>query len=593
MQYFKEEKDRLVCLLCSYYCKLEKGQSGICGVNKNIGDKIECLVYGYFSALNNDPIEKKPLYHFFPQTKSLSLGTVGCNFKCSFCQNHGISQEKNINKSKYLSPKEVVQIALKNGCKSISYTYNEPTIFYPYAKDIALEAKKYGIKNVYVSNGFESSEVIDDMKGIIDAANIDLKCFSESYYKKELGGNLNQVLENLKHFKKNGIWVEITTLIVPTKNDSVEELTKIAKFIKNELDAFTPWHISSFHPDYKELELPRTPFESLKKAYEIGKSEGLKYVYIGNIGFENNTYCPNCNENLITRVQYNVSKNIIVDGKCPKCNHKIDGVFEMSGNSRKSAVSGTFYPKDKNEIISMIDDFNSKFKINGSFDTKALIVPHAGYIFSGFTANIAYSIAKDKKPKRVIVIGPSHKVYLEGASIALFENYETPFGNIKIDEVYSKVLKQKFDFLNFTPNAHAEHSTETQAPFCKYYFPNSEIIEIVYGKMNFEELSKLIDFIFEDESNFLLISTDLSHFYTQEEANKLDNICLNAIAKRDLSLFDKGCEACGKLGVKAVIKSAINKNYITQVLHYCTSYDRTKDASRVVGYTSVLIGNAK
>ena len=143
MQYFKEEKDRLVCLLCSYYWKLEKGQSGICGVNKNIGDKIECLVYGYFSALNNDPIEKKPLYHFFPQTKSLSLGTVGCNFKCSFCQNHGISQEKNINKSKYLSPKEVVQIALKNGCKSISYTYNEPTIFYPYAKDIALEAKKY------------------------------------------------------------------------------------------------------------------------------------------------------------------------------------------------------------------------------------------------------------------------------------------------------------------------------------------------------------------------------------------------------------------------------------------------------------------
>ena len=157
--------------------------------------------------------------------------------------------------------------------------------------------------------------------------------------------------------------------------------------------------------------------------------------------------------------------------------------------------------------------------------------------------------------------------------------------------LFSKALKEKFGFLNFIPTAHAEHSTETQAPFCKYYFPNSQIIEIVYGKMNFEELSKLIDFIFEDESNFLLISTDLSHFYTQEEANKLDNICLNAIAKRDLSLFDKGCEACGKLGVKAVIKSAINRDYKTQVLHYCTSYDRTKDASRVVGYTSVLIGN--
>lgn len=591
MEYFKKENDRLVCLLCSYYCKLKEGQTGICGVNKNVGDKIECLVYGHFSALNIDPIEKKPLYHFLPQSKSLSLGTVGCNFKCTFCQNHGISQETKIDKSKYLSPVDVVKLAIKHSCKSISYTYNEPTIFYPYAKDIALEAKKYGIKNVYVSNGFESSEVIDDMKGIIDAVNIDLKCFSNSYYKKELGGNLNQVLENLKHFKKNGIWVEITTLIVPTKNDSIEELTKIAKFIKNELDIYTPWHLSSFHPDYKELELPRTPFESLKTAYEIGKSEGLKYVYIGNIGYENNTNCPNCDESLITRVRYDVSKNSIINGTCPKCNSKIDGVFEMSENNRKSAVSGTFYPKDKNEIISMIDDFNSKFKINGSFDTKALIVPHAGYIFSGFTANIAYSIAKDKKPKRVIVIGPSHKVYLEGASIALFNEYETPFGNIKIDQEYSKALKEKFGFLNFIPTAHAEHSTETQAPFCKYYFPNSDIIEIVYGKMNFEELSKLIDFIFEDEDNFLLISTDLSHFYTQEEANKLDNICLNAIAKRDLSLFDKGCEACGKLGVKAVIKSAINKDYKTQVLHYCTSYDRTKDASRVVGYTSVLIGN--
>ena len=148
MQYFKEEKDRLVCLLCSYYCKLEKGQSGICGVNKNIGDKIECLVYGHFSALNIDPIEKKPLYHFLPQSKSLSLGTVGCNFKCSFCQNYGISQEIKIDKSKYLSPVDVVKLAIKHSCKSISYTYNEPTIFYPYAKDIALEAKKYGIKKI-------------------------------------------------------------------------------------------------------------------------------------------------------------------------------------------------------------------------------------------------------------------------------------------------------------------------------------------------------------------------------------------------------------------------------------------------------------
>ncbi|MAD42162.1 MAG: AmmeMemoRadiSam system radical SAM enzyme [Arcobacter sp.] len=327
MKYYKKENDRLVCLLCSYYCKLKEGQVGICGVNKNVGTTVECLVYGYISALNADPIEKKPLYHFLPDTKVLSLGTVGCNFKCPFCQNHGISQEKKIDKSRYLSPKDVVTLALRNNCKSIAFTYNEPTIFYPYAKDIAIEAKKHGLKNVYVSNGFESSEVIDDMKGIIDAVNIDLKCFTQSYYKKELGGNLEQVLENLKHFKRNGIWLEITTLIVPTKNDSKEELHNIAKFIKNELDIYTPWHISAFHPDYKDLDLPHTSVESLKLAFDLGKKEGLKYVYIGNVNLGNNTSCPNCNEVLLKRYRFKTIENNIIGGNCPKCNYKVEGVF--------------------------------------------------------------------------------------------------------------------------------------------------------------------------------------------------------------------------------------------------------------------------
>lgn len=327
MKYFRKDKNRLVCLLCSYYCKLKEGQVGICGVNKNTGDKIECLVYGYPAAMNVDPIEKKPLYHFLPDTKSFSIGTVGCNFRCSFCQNHGISQEHNINKSVYYSPKDIVDMAVFYGCKTISYTYNEPTIFYPYAKDCAIEAKKQGIKNIYVSNGFESLEVIDDMKDIIDAVNIDLKCFNENYYKKELGGSLKQVLQNLKHFKKNCIWVEVTTLIVPTKNDSVEELTKIAKFIKEELGEFTPWHISAFHPDYKELNLPRTSFKSLKMAYDIAKNIGLKYVYIGNLSFDNHTKCPSCDEMIIKRNRFDVIENRILNGKCPKCKYKIEGVF--------------------------------------------------------------------------------------------------------------------------------------------------------------------------------------------------------------------------------------------------------------------------
>lgn len=328
MKFYEKQKDRLVCLLCSYYCKLEVGQIGVCGVNKNVGDKIECLVYGYLSALNIDPIEKKPLYHFLPSSKSLSLGTVGCNFRCSFCQNWQISQTSNINKNNYFSIEEIVNIAKQKECKSISYTYNEPTIFYPFAKDISLRAKEFGIKSVFVSNGFESKEVIDDFKGVIDATNIDLKSFDESYYKKNLGGNLKTVCDNLIRIKQNGIHLEITTLIVPSKNDSSKELEKIVKFIKENLGVDVPWHISAFHPDYKELALNRTKDESLKMAFDIAKSYGLNYVYMGNSTFQNNTICKNCGEVLIRREYFNVIENNLVDGCCFKCKTKLDGVFK-------------------------------------------------------------------------------------------------------------------------------------------------------------------------------------------------------------------------------------------------------------------------
>ena len=328
MTYYKKSKDnKLTWLLCSYYCDLKEGQVGICGVNKNTGTKVECLVYGHISAFNIDPIEKKPLYHFLPTSKSLSLGTVGCNFHCNFCQNHGISQEKNIDKSNFTSAKKVVDIAQEKKCASISYTYNEPTIFYPFAKDIALEAKKRGIKSVFVSNGFESKEIIDDMKGVIDAINVDLKSFNEKYYKTKLGGNLHQVLDNLIQLQKNGIWIEITTLLVPTRNDSKEEITNIVKWIKQNLGLNVPWHISAFHPDYKELNLPRTSFESLKMAQTIAKEHGLNHVYIGNVGYENNTLCPNCSNKLISREYFNVKSYELKNGRCDNCKTPIAGVF--------------------------------------------------------------------------------------------------------------------------------------------------------------------------------------------------------------------------------------------------------------------------
>ena len=317
----------LVCTLCGHYCRIQEGSTGICGVNKNTGDRIECLVYGYPSAINVDPIEKKPLYHFLPGSNIFSLGTVGCNFHCSFCQNWGISQTSKIDTSHYYSPGSIVDLALENGCKSIAFTYNEPAVFYPYARDIALEGKKKGLKNVYVSNGYESEEVIDDMAGIIDAINVDLKSFSPGYYKKKLGGNLQKVLKNLRLFVKKGLWLEITTHIIPTQNDSLEEIRKIASFIVKELGVDIPWHISAFHPAYKELELPETSLNTLKGAYDIGKQEGLQYIYVGNTSFETPSKCPVCDVVLIERSYFKQTNNHLKGSYCPECGIKVPGVF--------------------------------------------------------------------------------------------------------------------------------------------------------------------------------------------------------------------------------------------------------------------------
>mgnify|MGYP006315984867 FL=1 len=259
-------------------------------------------------------------------------------------------------------------------------------------------------------------------------------------------------------------------------------------------------------------------------------------------------------------------------------------------NIRKSVVSGSFYPDKKEELLKYINQFNSFKTNNETFeDIKAIIVPHAGYIYSGFTANLAYKLASNKKIKRVIVIGPSHRVYLKGASVALYDECETPLGNLKIDKEFSQNLIDKYDFLDFNVECEFEHSTETQAPFIKHYFENVQLVEIVYGEINYEDLSKVIDEVLVDSDNFVVISTDLSHFYTFEEAQKLDNICLEAIDKKDLKMFDY-CEACGKEGIKAIIDWAIKNDFDTKVLNYCTSADVTKDKSRVVGYTTALIG---
>jgi len=595
MNFYKaSNNNKLTCTLCQHYCNISQGQTGICGVNKNTADKIECLVYGYPAVINVDPIEKKPLYHVLPKSKTLSIGTVGCNFKCSFCQNYGISQEVKINKEKYYSAESIVNLALQNNCKSISYTYNEPTIFYPYIKDIATLAKKNGLKNIFVSNGFESTEVINDMQGLIDAANIDLKSFDSEYYKKHLGADLDKLKQNLKLFKKLGIWIEVTTLVIPNLNDSNEELRDIANFIANELSDSTPWHLSAFHPDYKMLDRPRTSIDSLQNAYNIGKNIGLKYVYMGNASLQNNSKCAKCDSIFLQRITY---KTTIDNRKfgvlCQNCNSKLDGVYNTS---RDMSVANSFYSSSCNEIKKQFNHFDNilkdaNFNNKPHFSPKAIISPHAGFVYSGFTANAVYSMLEGINPSIILVIGPSHKHRFKNASVSMFDEYITPCGEISIDKNYASYLKNNFDFIDFIPEVHNEHSTETQAPFIKDKFPRSKIVEIVYGDIAYEKLSLIIDEVFEKYSHiFIVISTDLSHFYSKEKANKLDNICLKAINNLDISTWETGCEACGRVCVKALLKSAKKYNFNSKVIDYRTSADITNDDSKVVGYTSAIIG---
>ena len=331
MLYEKIEGKKVVCNLCSHYCKIKESDFGLCNVRQNIDDALYTLVYGELIATHVDPIEKKPLYHFLPGSKSFSIATPGCNFKCSFCQNWQISQvKKNELKEStknYIEPEEIVKRAQNYDCKSISYTYTEPTIFFEYAFDTAKLAKEKSLKNNFVTNGYMSKKALEKISPYLDAANVDLKSFRKEFYNKICKAKLQPVLDTIKEMKKLGIWVEVTTLVVPDQNDSEKELNDIADFI---LDVGTeiPWHISRFHPDYRYNDSGPTPIKTLEKAYEIGKNHGLKYVYLGNVSVDTTTVCSNCGKKIIDRNYFGIKQNNIVDGKCKYCNEKVEGVWQ-------------------------------------------------------------------------------------------------------------------------------------------------------------------------------------------------------------------------------------------------------------------------
>lgn len=333
MLYERLEGGKVKCSLCAHRCLIGRGKRGICAVRENIQGTLQSLVYGKVVSANVDPIEKKPLFHFLPGSLSYSIATAGCNFRCAHCQNYEISQyprerPEDAIPGTDMTPEDVVEGALRAGCESISYTYTEPTIFLEFALDCAKAARQRGIKNVFVSNGFMTPESASLIAPFLDADNIDLKGDDE-FYKKICRARLKPVRETIALMKALGVWVEVTTLIIPGLNDSDRILSDIAEFIVS-VDPSIPWHVSRFYPAYRLLEKPRTPLETLRRARKIGFDAGLKHVYEGNVPGQQggeNTYCPSCGAPLIKRFGFVIEENSLDKGSCPRCGFRLAGLW--------------------------------------------------------------------------------------------------------------------------------------------------------------------------------------------------------------------------------------------------------------------------
>jgi len=326
------EDKHVRCLLCGQACTIAPDHYGICHVRKNVGGALKSTNYGAVVAVHVDPIEKKPLFHFLPGTRSLSIAAAGCNFQCDFCQNWRISQMPRTDpdlRGQSIGPADIVAAAAGQDCASISYTYTEPTVFFELAYETAALAHQRGMRNCFVSNGYMTPRAVETIAPYLDAINVDLKAFRDETYRQVMKARLAPVLECLEALVAAGIWVEVTTLIVPGMNDSPEELAEIAGYIAGSLGHHVPWHVSRFHGDYKMDSLPHTSLSSLELACRLGSEAGLKYIYCGNAHGQGgeSTHCSTCGTVLIERVGFMVGGMHMRNGACEKCGQQIEGIW--------------------------------------------------------------------------------------------------------------------------------------------------------------------------------------------------------------------------------------------------------------------------
>ena len=330
--YEKLPHDAVRCDLCRHHCRIAPGMRGICRVRENRAGRLMSLVYGRIVAEHVDPVEKKPLFHVLPGTTSYSIATVGCNFRCRHCQNHTIAQYEPGPAAEipgqFTTPEQIVGQALRKGCRSISYTYTEPTIFCEYALDCARLATAAGLKNIFVTNGYITTQALDAVAPFLDAANIDLKGFSDDFYRRVVGARLDEVLACIRDYKRRGIWIEITTLVIPGENDTDEQLDGIARFIADELGRDVPWHVSRFFPQYRMTDREATPHSSLARAVEAGRRAGLHFLYVGNLaGGREITDCPAFGATVIRREGFQMVDNRLVGDVCPEWGAELAGIF--------------------------------------------------------------------------------------------------------------------------------------------------------------------------------------------------------------------------------------------------------------------------
>lgn len=631
---------RVMCTLCPRECKMKDGQRGLCFVRKAQDGAVVMTSYGRSSGFCIDPIEKKPLSHFLPGTPVLSLGTAGCNLACSFCQNWDISKAREMDRIQDLAqPEMIAKAAVETGCRSVAFTYNDPVIFMEYAIDIAQACHEHDIKTVAVTAGYINDEPRKEFYKYMDAANVDLKAFTEDFYWRETKGHLKPVLDTLVYLKEHtDCWFEITTLLIPDENDSNQEIREQCEWMMKNLGPDVPLHFSAFHPDYRMRDKSHTPPETLKRARAIAQDIGLRYVYTGNIHDEEGgtTTCHSCGEKLIVRDWHLIRHwSLTDDGHCSKCGASVAGVFDgppgdwgrkrvpirigsagiqvaqpASARSKpekkedlnrayqpktktnhkikRPQVAGAFYPENASVLAKTVDRMLQAAPAP-QMQPKAIIAPHAGYIYSGEIAARAFNALGNKKStiKRVVLFGPPHRKAVKGIAVPSYDIFATPLGPVHVDrEAIGKLKQLPFVEEDDSPFEN-EHGLEVHLPFLQRIFENIEIVPALVGATTPEQAAEALHTVWGGDETLILISSDLSHFYDYAKASKLDNAAAAAIESlRPDQLGEE--QACGRHAVRGLLVESVRHNLRATTIDLRNSGDTQGKKDSVVGYGAFI-----